>query len=193
MILASASPRRRELMLLAGYTPRVIPADVDETRLPGESPVELVERLARAKAHAEEVIGAATPLEAVVAADTIVWIGDECLGKPVGADDARSMLKRLSGTVHNVTTGVCLLAKDAAGEIHDRVFSETTEVTFYEVPDAQIDAYVRTGEPMDKAGAYAIQGGGRLFVDRIDGNYENVVGLPLARLVREFVDFARNF
>ena len=190
MILASQSPRRRELMHLAGYSPRVLPADVDERRLEGEAPVELVERLARAKAH--WVIGEATPAEVVVGADTIVWLGDECLGKPKDADVARAMLSRLSGKSHNVSTGVCILERDRAGRERERVFSETTAVTFYELTEAQIASYVRSGEPMDKAGAYAIQGGARLFVDRIDGNYENVVGLPVARLVRELVDFVRN-
>lgn len=190
MILASQSPRRLKLMHIVGYSPRVIPAHVDESRLVNEDPIALVERLARAKARA--VAPLATTYETVIGADTIVWMENECLGKPIDTKDARVMLHRLSGVTHKVSSGVCILGRDCAGNVRERVFSETTAVTFYKLTDAEIEAYIRSGEPMDKAGAYAIQGGARLFVKRVDGNYENVIGLPLARLVRELCDFARN-
>ena len=189
MILASQSPRRRELLAAGGYTPRIVPADVDETRQEGESPVELVERLAEAKAHA--VADEAAPYEVVVGADTIVWLGDETLGKPADTDEAENMLTELSGKTHHVTTGVALIVRNLSGEERVRVFSETTDVTFYELGDAEIAVYARSAEPLDKAGAYAIQGGARLFVRGIDGSYDNVVGLPLARFVRELLEFSR--
>ncbi len=189
MILASKSPRRRKLLAAGGYTPRVIPADVDETRLEGESPVELVERLAETKARA--VADEAGPYEVVVGADTIVWLGDETLGKPADADEAQAMLSRLSGKTHHVTTGVALIVRNLSGEERVRVFSETTDVTFYELTDAEIAVYARSEEPLDKAGAYAVQGGARLFVKGIDGSYDNVVGLPLARFVRELLEFSK--
>ncbi len=191
MILASASPRRRELLAVAGYTPRVSPANVDETRREGEDPVALVCRLAEEKAAA--VSTEAAPYEVVVGADTIVWLGDETLGKPANADEARSMLERLSGKTHAVTTGVALIAKDASGHERRRVFSDTTDVTFFELTPAEIEAYVKGDEPLDKAGAYAIQGAARLFVKAIEGNYDNVVGLPLGRFVREFLAFSKEF
>ena len=150
MILASQSPRRIELMREAGFDARVIPANIDETALPDESPFDLVERLARAKAaavakeHAEEG-------EPVVAADTIVALAGELLGKPADETDARRMLHALSGKTHQVATGVCIV-RDGSVES----FVDITDVTFYELSHDEIDAYVVTGEPMDKAGAYGI-------------------------------------
>lgn len=206
MILASQSPRRIELMREAGLDPRVIPADVDETPLPGETPFHLVERLARAKAAAVAE-RSARPGEVVVAADTIVTVDGEALGKPKDAEAARAMLRRLSGRTHQVATGTCILrAPDEAsdsgrlapsGEI-DRPeqsvsspagaaesFVTVTDVSFYELTDAEIGAYVASGEPMDKAGAYGIQGaGGRLLVRGIRGDFYNVMGLPIAEVVR---------
>ena len=185
MILASQSPRRIELMREAGYDVTVIPADIDEAARPGEEPFELVERLARTKAAAV----AAThgePGELVVAADTIVTLDGEILGKPHDATDARRMLRELSGRTHQVATGVCV-AHAGTAESSDAVqsFVEVTDVTFYELTDDEIDAYVASGEPMDKAGAYGIQGeGGRMLVRGIDGDFYNVVGLPIARLAR---------
>ena len=183
MILASQSPRRIELMREAGYDVTVIPADIDETALPGEDPFTLVERLARMKAatvaahHGE--LG-----ETVVAADTIVTLDGEILGKPHDAVDARRMLRELSGRTHQVATGVCVTHAGAA-EDTVRSFVDITDVTFYELTDAQIDAYVESGEPVDKAGAYGIQGArGRMLVRGIDGDFYNVVGLPIARLAR---------
>ena len=178
MILASQSPRRIELMREAGFDVQVIPADIDESARPGEGPFELVERLARAKAEAVSSAHAA-PGETVVAADTIVALDGELLGKPADEADARRMLRALSGKTHQVATGVCI----AHGERIDS-FVDITDVTFYELSDAEIDAYVATGEPMDKAGAYGIQGRGALFVAGIEGDYYNVMGLPVCRLGR---------
>lgn len=179
MILASQSPRRIELMREAGFEVRVIPANIDESVLPGEGPFELVERLARAKAqavareHAEED-------EAVIAADTIVALDGELLGKPADELDARRMLHNLSGRTHQVATGVCIVRGDSVDS-----FVDITDVTFHELTDSEIDTYVETGEPMDKAGAYGIQGRyGRILVDKIDGDFYNVVGLPIAKVVR---------
>lgn len=180
MILASQSPRRIELMSEAGYSCRVVPADIDESPLSRETPIQMVERLARAKA--EFVANtAAEPGEVVLAADTIVAADSKKLGKPADEDDARSMLAALSGRTHQVATGVCLVKGSDV-----RSFVETTEVEFFELEQAEIDAYVKTGEPLDKAGAYGIQGaGGRLLVRGIRGDYYNVVGLPIAHVVRE--------
>ena len=180
MILASQSPRRIELMREAGYDFAVAPADIDETALEGEGPFELVERLARAKAAAIAETRA-EPGEVVVAADTIVALDGEPLGKPADADDARRMLRALSGRTHQVATGVCI-ARDGRSES----FVEVTDVVFYKLADGEIDAYVQTGEPMDKAGAYGIQGAsGRMLVKKIDGDFYNVMGLPIARVVRK--------
>lgn len=194
MILASQSPRRIELMRKAGYDVHVIPADIDETPLPAEEPTALVERLARAKAEAVAQTAAA-PGEIVLAADTIVALDGATLGKPADAADAHAMLRRLSGRTHQVATGVCVArgaateaAPETASEIAPEViasFVEVTDVTFYELTNEEIDRYVASGEPLDKAGAYGIQGvGGRLLVKKIDGDFYNVVGLPIARVVR---------
>ncbi len=178
MILASQSPRRIELMREAGFDVRVIPADIDETALPGEGPFELVERLSRAKAAAV-ADEHARPGERVVAADTIVALDGELLGKPADEADARRMLRALAGKTHQVATGVCI-ARDGLAES----FVDITDVTFYGLTDAEIDAYVATGEPMDKAGAYGIQGRhGRMLVEKIDGDFYNVMGLPIAKVV----------
>lgn len=163
----------------AGFDTRVMPANIDETALPDEGPFDLVERLARAKAaavakeHAKEG-------EPVVAADTIVALDGELLGKPANEADARRMLHALSGKTHQVATGVCIV-RDGSAES----FVDITDVTFYELSHDEIDAYVATGEPMDKAGAYGIQGQhGRMLVEKIDGDFYNVVGLPIAKVVR---------
>ena len=175
MILASQSPRRIELMREAGYNIRVIPADIDETPFDGEAPLTLVERLARAKA-------------AAVAADTIVTFDGQILGKPANEDEARTMLRELSGRTHQVATGVCIVKAGDATAPHaaeSLSFVDVTDVTFYELTDEQIERYVASGEPMDKAGAYGIQGtGGRMLVHDISGDFYNVVGLPIARVAR---------
>ena len=187
MILASQSPRRRELLSDAGFELEIAPADIDESRREHETPVQLVERLAAEKAdEACRTLDHAPSDGLLVAADTIVWMGDEALGKPVDASDAMTMLGELSGRTHHVSTGVCALSLTADGACAARAcFVETTDVVFWPLTEAEIAAYVATGEPLDKAGAYGIQGAGRLLVEKIDGDYSNVVGLPVARLVRE--------
>ena len=169
LILASASPRRSELLRAAGIEFTVRVADIDETVLPGESPGDYVRRLAREKAQAVAQAG-----EMVLGADTTVVIGGEIAGKPVDAEDARRMLKLLSGQWHEVLTGVSLIR---SGQIISEV--AVTRVKFSELTEAEIDWYVSTGEPMDKAGAYGIQGYASRFVEGIEGNYSNVVGLPV--------------
>ncbi|MBM6774064.1 septum formation protein Maf [Olsenella profusa] len=190
MILASQSPRRRELLEQAGFALTVAPADIDETRREAESPVELVGRLARQKARAvlSRLLDGTDGARALVAADTIVWDDDgEVLGKPADDADAARMLRELSGRTHHVSTGACLLAPDqaVAGGARETYFVETTDVTFWELTETEVAAYVASGEPRDKAGAYGIQGAGRLLVRSIRGDYQNVVGLPVSRLVRE--------
>lgn len=187
MILASQSPRRRELLEDAGFELTIIPAQIDESRIPGETPVELVGRLAAEKAEAVRAsLGAGVRDDLLVAADTIVWMGDEALGKPSDASDATAMLHELSGRTHHVSTGVCaLLLGDDGSSLRAASFVETTDVTFWDLTDAEVDAYVATGEPLDKAGAYGIQGAGRMLVRSVSGDYQNVVGLPVSRLVRE--------
>jgi septum formation protein len=176
VILASQSPRRHDLLNLIGIAHTVRPADVDETPLPGEVPVACVERLARAKARR---IATSEPDAIVVAADTIVVVDDHILNKPVDADDARRMLRALQGRRHDVYTAVCVSrdGREAAGV-------EDTGVWFRPLGDEEIDRYIETGEPMDKAGAYGIQGYGATIVERVDGDFFTVVGLPLVRLTR---------
>jgi septum formation protein len=169
LILASGSPRRAELLLAAGIEFTVQIADVDEAILPGESPRDYVLRLSRAKALAVAGEG-----ELVLGADTTVVIEDEIAGKPVDIEDARRMLRALSGRWHEVLTGVTLLRGH-------KILSDVaiTRVKFSEMSEPEIDWYVSTGEPMDKAGAYGIQGYASRFVERIEGSYSNVVGLPV--------------
>ena len=190
LVLASASPRRRELLALLGRPFTVRVADVDEAPLPGESAGALVERLAVAKALlvVEGLRPGAGPQGAVVVgADTVVVLDGEILGKPADADHAEVMLARLQGRVHEVCTGVAVARLDGAdpgAEATVACFVETTEVAFAPMTPADIAGYVATGEPLDKAGAYGIQGLGGRWVERISGSYHNVVGLPLARLAR---------
>jgi septum formation protein len=176
LILASQSPRRRALLAAAGFAFDVDPVDVDETWQAGEFPAVYVERVARLKA-AE---GARRhPDSIVLAADTAVVLGDVVFGKPADAAGARRMLHALRGRSHEVLTGIAI---GAAGEIVSSV--ECTTVWFDAVPDADVDAYVASGEPLDKAGAYAIQGMASRFITRIEGSYSNVVGLPVATVAR---------
>ncbi|HEX7547246.1 MAG TPA: Maf family protein [Gemmatimonadaceae bacterium] len=175
VILASASPRRRQLLLLVGIDHEVRPADVDESLLPGETPVAHAERLARAKAHA---VAEREPGAVVIAADTIVVVDGEVLGKPLDARGARTMLRRLSGRTHTVLTAIAVAR---ASRTESAV--ESVDVTFRPLSDDEIDAYIATGEPMDKAGAYGIQGYGATIVERVDGDYFSVMGLGLRRLV----------
>ena len=176
VVLASRSPRRRELLAAAGIAAEIDPVDVDERRLPDEAPAAYVERVARLKAAA----GAARHPEAlVIGADTAVVLGDEVLGKPSDAADAADMLRRLAGRAHEVLTGVAV----SCGARHHS-FVERTTVTFAPIAEDDIQQYVATGEPFDKAGAYAIQGYAARFVSGIQGSYTNVVGLPMEALVR---------
>jgi septum formation protein len=174
LILASASPRRQELLRNAGIAFSVQAANINETPLAGESPRGCAERLAGEKALA---VFQSRPQQWVLGADTIVVVGDAMLGKPRDADDAVRMLRMLSGRTHEVITGVCVVGPVAS---KSNVASETTLVTMCEVSDEEIREYVATGEPMDKAGAYAIQGMASRWIPRIEGDYSNVVGLPVA-------------
>lgn len=171
----------------AGYDICVIPADIDETPFDDEAPLTLVERLARAKAAAVAAEHA-EPNELTIAADTIVTFDGKLLGKPANEDEARTMLHELSGRTHQVATGVCIVRAGDATAPHaaeSLSFVDVTDVTFYELTDAQVERYVASGEPMDKAGAYGIQGvGGRMLVHDISGDFYNVVGLPIARVAR---------
>lgn len=181
IILASASPRRRELLGSLGVPFEVVVAGIDEKPWPGEMPASYALRNASEKAREVWTRGGRDAL--VLAADTIVVMDDHILEKPADADHARVMLRQLSGRSHEVITGVCLL--QARGDaLHEWGEAIRTAVHFRALGEAEISAYVATGEPMDKAGAYAIQGGAAAFVDGYDGSYSNVVGLPLETVER---------
>jgi septum formation protein len=207
LILASASPRRQELLRNAGISFAVEPANIDETPIEGEHPRDCAERLAREKAI---TVWKSRPQDLVLGADTIVVVDDTMLGKPVDTDDAARMLRMLSGRQHQVITGVCLVSParaqpdgksprlanagrsgaplGIASSASVRTASETTLVTFEQLSEKDVRDYVATGEPMDKAGAYAIQGIASRWIPRIEGDYSNVVGLPVAlvyRMLRE--------
>lgn len=177
LILASASPRRRELLAALGVPFRVVPAGVDEVPAPGERPRRFALRAAREKG---EEVAARRPGDWVISADTIVVVDGRILGKPADRREARAMLGSLSGRWHLVHTAVCLLCK--ASGYRDEA-CETTRVRFRPLSPAEIEGYLRTGEPGDKAGAYAAQGAGNLLIERLDGSYTNVVGLPMTRLL----------
>jgi septum formation protein len=172
LILASASPRRRELLHALGVRFTVEPSYVPEEPRRGEDPAHFVERMACEKARA---VAARHAGAWILAADTVVVADGQMLGKPSGAEDACRMLARLSGRAHHVLTGVALLAPDRTATS----FVADSAVEFRPLSAAEIDAYVATGEPLDKAGAYAIQGGAGRFVRAVDGSYTNVVGLPI--------------
>ena len=176
-LLASASPRRRELMKLISESFDCVSLDIDETMPEKMSPADAVTAVACAKAAAAADMADG---RTVIAADTIVVLGDVIFGKPADVEDAKLMLSLLSGRTHTVMTGVCVILPNG-----DSVsLCEQTKVTFYELSQKQIADYVATGEPMDKAGAYGIQAGGALLVKGIEGDYYNVIGLPVARLNR---------
>jgi len=202
LILASASPRRQELLRSAGISFAVDPADIDETPASAESAQALAQRLAHKKTV---TVFARHPRDFVLGADTVVVIDGVVLGKPRDGNDATRMLKMLSGRSHSVITGVCLASplcdfqaaslspvnaerssrSDAAHLMPTlRTLSETTLVTMTEIPDNEMQAYIARGEPMDKAGGYGIQGMAARWIPRIEGDYSNVVGLPLARVYR---------
>jgi septum formation protein len=195
LVLASASPRRQELLRNAGISFTVHSADIDERQLPGELAIDCAERLAREKAL---TVWRTRPQDLVLGADTIVVVDDAILGKPRDAADAARMLRLLSGRVHRVITGVCLVKPVLSGQYSvasmkvaggdedtdkNRELTSTSEITLVtmsEISEEEIQAYVASGEPMDKAGAYAIQGMAARWVPRIEGDYSNVVGLPIA-------------
>ena len=176
LVLASSSPRRQELLRNAGITFEAQPAHIPEDPLPGEAAQACAERLAREKALA---VARQRPHDLVLGADTVVVVDGHLLGKPSDAADAAHMLRMLSGREHRVITGVCLVVSGKPS-----VASETTLVTMSEITDNDIADYVASGEPMDKAGAYAIQGIASRWIPRIEGDYSNVVGLPVALLWR---------
>lgn len=175
VVLASSSPRRRDLLDLIGIKHDVRPADVDESIVGGETPADYAERLAREKAEAIAVEGA----DIVIGADTVVVIDGRVLGKPVNEQQAAAMLESLGGRTHTVLTAVAIVVD---GRTSSGV--EEVTVTFRPLTLEEIDSYVATGEPMDKAGAYGIQGYGATIVERVEGDYFAVMGLPLVRLVR---------
>jgi septum formation protein len=176
VILASQSPRRRELLALVGIPHTVRPADIDETYEPGEAPRAHTERLAREKAA---VVAAGEPDAIVIGSDTIVVVDGDVLGKPRDEAHAAAMLSRLAGRSHTVMTAVAVRWRGA-----ERSAVEEVGVTFHPLTAEDVRAYIATGEPMDKAGAYGIQGYGATIVARVDGDYFAVMGLPLQRLVR---------
>jgi septum formation protein len=206
LVLASASPRRRDLLLQAGYRFQVHPADIPEDPLPGEDPIVYVTRLAREKAEAvyreltrspqgslddekdglsstaASPAGAGRPALQVLGADTTVTLDNTILGKPADAADAARMLRLLAGRTHRVMTGLALVTAKGA-----QVAAEVTAVRFLTLSEEEIAAYIATGEPMDKAGAYGIQGRAARWIPRIEGCYFNVMGLPLA-LVSSLID-----
>ncbi len=182
LVLASASPRRRELLLAAGLEFEVVPVPIDESIRANEGAIAFARRMAREKAEAT-LASLPSGCCKVIGADTIVNIRGRVLGKPATPDEAGQMLRLLSGDTHQVVTGVCLLSGDSSGSIATDLRHATTSVRFRALSPAQIAAYVATGEPMDKAGAYAIQGGAADFVEHFEGDYDNVVGLPVSLVV----------
>ena len=186
LVLASASPRRRELLQNAGIPFVIHPSKIPELPRKGETPQACAERLAREKALN---VFRQRPQDFVLGADTIVIVDGQILGKPRDAGDAARMLRLLSGRTHQVTTGVCLVGPDRKGRSSlQETRSETTRVTMSKLMDDDIESYVATGEPLDKAGAYAIQGIASRWISRIEGDYFNVVGLPVSlvyRMLRE--------
>ena len=187
LILASASPRRRELLDQIGLTFQVETADIDETPQLAEEPIAYVRRLAEHKAAAVFAKHIDRSRLIVLGADTTVVVGDKILGKPEDDADAARMLRLLAGRTHRVITGVALLTATAP----PLVAAETTEVEFSALTEREINAYVATGEPIGKAGAYAIQGRAAKFIPRITGDYFNVVGLPLARVTSMLAELQR--
>lgn len=177
LILASGSPRRKELLARTGRSFRVIVSAADEIAAADMEPASVAMQNARVKALA--VAANAPDSATVIGADTIVVLDGRIFGKPGDEDDAQRMLRELAGRTHQVITGVCLVR---GGQCE--TFAETTNVCFRKLSASEIDAYIATGEPLDKAGAYGIQGAAGAFVDHIEGDYDNVVGLPVARLER---------
>ncbi len=185
LVLASGSPRRRQLLELLGVVFEVVPSDIEEAPLAGEDPASFASRAARDKAC--EVAGR-LPVRTVLGADTVVEVEGEILGKPASGEDAARMLRRLSGRWHTVHTSLALVA---GGSCHELI--DSARVEFVELTEEMIRWYVATGEPMDKAGAYAIQGLGGVLVSAVDGSPHTVVGLPLHRLPELFAAHSLDF
>lgn len=183
IVLASASPRRRELMKLITEDFKVIPTDVDETLPEDIEPLEASEYLAGIKAQSAVE---SCPEDIVIGCDTTVIIDDKILGKPKDSSQCRKYLEMLSGRTHKVVTSCVIIHKRSRC-----VFSEVTEVTFRKLSDRDIEWYISTGEPFDKAGGYGIQGKGSLLIEKINGDYFNVVGLPVSRLNQELKIFIK--
>lgn len=181
VILASGSPRRRELMALITPDFVVETSDVDEEAITAESPEALVRALARAKCLA---VAQHHPGRVVIGCDTVVDCGGEVFGKPHSEAEARRMLTALSGRTHAVHTGVCI----AAGE-RTECFSDTCRVTFFPIEEADLEAYIASAEPYDKAGGYAIQGHAALWIDRLEGDYYTIMGFPVSRAARALAGF----
>lgn len=177
IILASASPRRKEILELADLKFDVMPSDAQEITTK-TAPNEVVMELASIKA--KDIYEKSEKQSMIVGADTVVAYQGQILGKPTDEADAKRMLTMLSGQTHEVYTGVCVIEDEKI-----KTFYEETKVTFYEISDEQIDRYIKTGEPMDKAGSYGIQGKAAVFIKGIEGDYYNVVGFPIARFLQE--------
>ena len=196
IVLASASPRRSELLRQAGMEFIVIPSKGEEI-VTSTHPAEVVEELSLQKA--QEVAGrvlsgkedGVTDFSVVIGADTVVAADHKILGKPADHEDARKMITMLQGNIHQVYTGVTLIVKDAKGNIRTRTFNECTDVDVCEMSYEEVEDYISTPEPYDKAGAYGIQGSFGIYIKGIHGCYYNVVGLPIARLVHELKDIMR--
>ncbi len=184
LLLASASPRRRKLLASLGVEFTVLPAGAEPDPTPGEGQADYALRAARAKA---EEAAALRPDSLIIAADTIVVLGSEIMGKPRDAEHAVAMLTRLAGATHQVITGCCLFPPGGNGT-KPTTFAAFSDVTMLPATRQMLAAYVATGEPADKAGAYAIQGKGGFLVERVSGSYTNVVGLPLAKTTRALLD-----
>lgn len=184
VILASASPRRQELIKTIFDSVEILPADCDETLPDGIGAREAVEYLSKIKNKASAKLTGKENL--IISADTVVAVDDEILGKPVDKEDARRMISLLSGKVHQVYTGVTLSLDGKT-----KTFSEKTDVEFFDLTEGEIEEYINSKEPYDKAGAYGIQGKAGLLVKKINGDYYNVVGFPIARLKREIEEFIK--
>lgn len=182
LVLASASPRRADILNLVGWQFEKITADVDESVLDNENPADYVQRLAQTKA---EAVAARIERGIVLGADTTVVLDNEIIGKPTDLADARGMLEKLSGCWHEVLTGVALVSKTENNQTSKIAF-EQTRVRFAELSKIEIEHLIEFGEPLDKAGAYAVQGAAALFIERIEGDYWNVVGLPIQLVYRLF-------
>ncbi len=185
LVLASGSPRRRDLLSRLEVPFAVVPAEIEETAHPGEAPRALAERLAREKAEAVVAQLGRTPRCVVLGSDTIVVIGEEVLGKPRDPEHALALLRKLSGRTHLVMTGIAVVESDT-GRARSRVVE--SRVTLRKADDAELRDYVATGESLDKAGAYALQGAGRRFIAGVEGSETNVIGLPLEETVAMLQD-----